>query len=110
MVVGEPVGLKAAILALLRDRPETGVSRRDIAEYCAGLIRAGSLATAPPEGDRRRVDRIVGWYLYALKKAGQVVPTLGEAYFATGRGLAWLETQPSLGNAMPPLDEPARLL
>ena len=108
MVVGEPVGLKAAILALLRDRPETGVSRRDIAEYCAGLIRGGSLATAVPEGDRRRVDRIVGWCLYDLKKAGQVVPTLGEAGLATGRGLAWLETHSSLGNDMPPPDESAR--
>jgi predicted RecB family nuclease len=102
------VWLKAAILAFLRDRPETGASRRDIAEYCAGLIRGGSLATAAPEGDRRRVDRIVGWYLYVLKKAGQVVMTLGEAYFATGRGLAWLETHSSLGNDIPPPDEPAR--
>jgi hypothetical protein len=47
-------------------------------------------------------------YLYALKKAGQVVPTLGEAGLATGRGLAWLETHSSLGNEMPAPDEPAR--
>jgi hypothetical protein len=81
--------LKAAILAFLRDRPETGASRRDIVEYCAGLFKGGTLATAAPEGDRGRVDRIVRWYLYAMKKAGEVVPALGDAYFATGRGLAW---------------------
>jgi hypothetical protein len=102
--------LKAAILAFLRDRPETGASRREIAEYCAGLIKGRTLATTAPEGDSRRDYRIVRWYLYAMNKAGEVVPAPGEAYFATGRGLAWLETHPSSGNDMPPSDAPTRLV
>jgi hypothetical protein len=101
---------KAAILASLRDRPETGAGRHDIAEYCAGLIRDGTLATAVPADDRWRVDRIVRRYLYAMKQAGEVVPALGKAYFATGRGLAWLETHSSPANDMRPPDEPARLV
>ena len=45
-----------------------------------------------------------------MKQAGEVVPALGKAYFATGRGLAWLETHSSPANDMRPPDEPARLV
>jgi hypothetical protein len=92
---------KSAILAYLRDRPETGASRREIAEYCAGLIKSGTLTTAAPAALR--------WYLYTMKKAGEVVSALGNAYLATARGLAWLETHTSPANDMRPSDEPARL-
>jgi hypothetical protein len=100
---------KAAILAFLRDRPETGAGRRDIIEYCAGLIRGGSLTTAASADDQWRIDRIVRRYLYSMKKAGEVVPAPGKAYLATARGLAWLETHTSPANDMRPPDESARL-
>jgi hypothetical protein len=98
----------SAILAYLRDRPETGAGRREIAEYCAGLIKCGTLTTAAPADDRWRIDRVVRWYLYTMKKAGEVVSAPGKAYFATVRGLAWLETHTSPANAMLPPDEPTR--
>src|SRR5262249_51233422 len=82
---------RAAILALLRTRPETGTSRSDIGDHCIGLIRAGSLVTAAPADDRPRVEHIVSMYLSAMKRDGEVVRQPGKMYFATARGLAWLE-------------------
>ena len=100
---------KAAILAFLSDRPETGAGRRDIVEYCAGLIRGGTLTTAVPADDQWRIDRNVRRCLYAAKKAGEVVSAPAKAYFTTARGLAWLETHTSPANDMRPPDEPTRL-
>ena len=86
---------KLAILTFLRTRPETGAGRRNITEYCLGLIRDGTLVTAAPADDRLRVDRIVYMYLYAMKKTGEVIRAPGKVYFATVRGLAWLERHPA---------------
>jgi hypothetical protein len=82
---------KPAILAFLRARPETGASRSDIADHCVGLIRGGSLITAAPADDRQRVESIVSMYLTAMKRAGEVLREPNKMYFATARGLAWLE-------------------
>jgi hypothetical protein len=95
-------------LAYLRDRPETGAARGEIVEYCAGLIKSGTLTTSVPADDQWRVDRIVRRCLYAMKKAGEVVQAPGKVYFATVHGLAWLETHPSPANAKLPPDEPTR--
>jgi hypothetical protein len=54
-------------------------------------MRAGTLVAAAPADDRPRVDRIVYMYLCAMKKAGEVVRAPGKVYFATVRGLTWLE-------------------
>jgi predicted RecB family nuclease len=86
---------KPAILALLRSRPETGVKRFDITEYCVRLIRDGTLVTAASADDRPRVDNLISMYLYAMKRAGEVVRLPGKGYFATARGLAWLERHPA---------------
>jgi predicted RecB family nuclease len=98
---------KLAILAFLRTRPETGTGRCDITEYCLGLIRDGILVTAAPADDRLRVDRIVYMYLYAMKKAGEVIRAPGKVYFATVRGLAWLERHPAPVADIRQPDEPA---
>jgi predicted RecB family nuclease len=85
---------KPAILAFLRARPESGARRCDIAEYCAGLIMDRTLVTAVRVDDRPRIENIVSLYIYAMKKAGEVVRLPNRAYFATARGLAWLERHP----------------
>jgi hypothetical protein len=82
---------KPAILAFLRARPETGASRREIADHCVGLIQGGSLVTSAPVEDRPRLERIVSMYLSAMKRAGEVLRQPGRIYFATARGLGWLE-------------------
>jgi hypothetical protein len=78
---------KSAILAFLRDRPESGAGPSDIAEYCAGLIRGGTLVTTAPADDRPTVYRTVRRSLYAMKQAGEVIPAQGKGYLATLRGL-----------------------
>src|SRR5262249_12938864 len=98
---------KLAILAVLSARPETGVRRRDIADYCLGLIRAGTLVTSAPADDRPRVNNIISLYLYTMKKAGEVVSAPGKMYFATVRGLAWLERHPAPVTFIRQPDEPA---
>jgi predicted RecB family nuclease len=85
---------KPAILAFLRARPETGASRSDIGDYCVELVSAGTLVTAATADDRLRLERIVSMYLSAMKRAGEVFRQPGKAYFATARGLAWLERHP----------------
>jgi predicted RecB family nuclease len=91
---GGPAGRvrwRPAILAFLRARPETGASRSEIADHCVGLIRGRTLVTAAPADDRPRVQAIVSMYLSAMKGAGEVLRRPDKAYFATARGLAWLE-------------------
>lgn len=106
-VGGRPrtVRWKAAILAFLRSRPETGVRRCDIAEYCRGLIRDGTLVTTALADDRPRVDNKISTYLYAMKRAGEVVRLPGKGFFATARGLAWLERHPAPAVDMLPPNE-----
>ena len=99
---------KPAILSFLRDRPESGARRRDIAEHCVGLIRDGTLVTAASADDRHRVDNIVSLYLSAMKRAGEVVRQPGKAYLATARGLTWLERHPTPAAGSSPPDGPAQ--
>jgi hypothetical protein len=106
---GEPrrIQWKLEILVFLSARSETGAGRRDIIEHCLGLIRAGTLVAAAPADDRPRVDRIVYMYLCAMKKAGEVVRAPGKVYFATVRGLAWLERHPAPVTPIRQPDKPA---
>jgi hypothetical protein len=82
---------KPAILAFLRARPETGASRSEIADHCIGLIRGGTLVTSAPADDSPRLQRAVSIHLSVMKRAGEVLRQPGKIYFATARGLAWLE-------------------
>jgi predicted RecB family nuclease len=82
---------KLAILAFLRAQPEKGASRSEIAEHCVGLIRGGTILTTAPADDLSRVENIVSMYLWAMKRAGEVIAAPGRTYLATARGLAWLE-------------------
>jgi hypothetical protein len=101
---------KAAILAFLRSRPETGARRSDIADYCVGLIRAGTLITSARADDGPHVAKTLGLYLYAMKTAGEVVRQPEGAYFATARGLDWLKrhTSPAADFRPPGVPVPSR--
>jgi hypothetical protein len=88
-------GWKQAILAFLRDRPETGAGLRDIGDHCVRLIRGGNLVAVPSPDDRPRVDKSVGQCLRAMKKEGKVAKTPDRRYRITVRGLAWLERYPA---------------
>jgi predicted RecB family nuclease len=82
---------KPAILALLRSRAEAGARRSEIADHCIGLVRDGTLDTRIPVDDRPQLERIISMYLSAMNRAGEVLRQPGRMYFATARGLAWLE-------------------
>jgi hypothetical protein len=88
-------GWKQAILAFLRDRPETGAGLRDIGDHCVGLIRDGALVAVPSPDDRPQVDKSVGQCIRAMKKEGKVAKTPDRKYCITVRGLAWLERYPA---------------
>jgi hypothetical protein len=82
---------KPAILAFLCSRAEAGARRSEIADHCVGLVRDGTLATKAPVDDRPQLERIISMYLSAMNRAGDVLRQPGRIYFATARGLAWLE-------------------
>src|SRR5262249_22121706 len=98
---------KLAILTFLSARPETGAGRRDIAEYCLGLIRAGTLVTAAPADDRPRVNKIISLYLYTMKKAREVVRAQDKASSPPARGGAGRERPPAPAADIRQPDEPA---
>jgi hypothetical protein len=100
-------GWKQAILAFLRDRPEAGARFRDIVEHCVGLIRGGTLVTTIQAENRVRVEQNVAQTLNSMKRAGLVIQPPGRVYFATTRGLAWMERHAGRVTEFRPPDEPA---
>jgi hypothetical protein len=98
---------KPAILAFLRDRPESRAIRSAIAEYCFGLVSRGILVTAALANDLPQVSKIVSRYLSPMKRAGEVVRGSGSFYTVTSRGLAWLKRHPAPIINIQQLDDPA---